>query len=40
MNVPGSDGDNWSWRLTAGQFNATQVRELARMTEVYGRAPE
>ncbi len=39
MNVPGSDGDNWSWRLRAGQFNATQVRDLARMTEVYGRAP-
>ena len=38
INRPGSDQGNWCWRLAPGQFGETEVRELARLTRLYGRS--
>lgn len=39
MNTPGTLGGNWQWRLTTSQLTETLAREIAEMTETYGRAP-
>ena len=39
INRPGSDSGNWRWRLRPGQFGAKEAAELARLTQIYGRAP-
>jgi len=33
MNVPGTVGDNWRWRLRRGQLNDDHARFLRRLTE-------
>lgn len=40
INRPGSDQGNWRWRLRPGQFGEKEVRELARLTRLYGRWPK
>lgn len=37
MNVPSSAQNNWSWRLTPGQINASTERLLLEWTRVYNR---
>jgi len=37
MNVPGSLGGNWSWRMLPGALNEEIAARLAEMTELYGR---
>ncbi len=39
MNLPGTTEGNWRWRLKPGQVTAEVVRELAKMTDTYGRGP-
>ena len=38
MNTPGTSGGNWQWRYPAGALDERLARELAKMTEIYGRA--
>jgi len=37
MNTPGTPGGNWQWRYEAGALDERLARELATMTEIYGR---
>jgi 4-alpha-glucanotransferase len=37
MNRPGTDADNWRWRLKKDQISPTVTQNLGDMTEVYGR---
>ena len=38
MNVPGTTGGNWRWRITGDQLADTAtVRRLRSLTELYGR---
>ncbi|MBB1286362.1 malto-oligosyltrehalose synthase [Flavisolibacter sp. BT320] len=37
MNVPSSAQNNWSWRLTPGQINASTEKLLLEWTRVYNR---
>jgi len=37
MNVPGTIGDNWCWRLRRGQLNEDHARFLKELTEGSGR---
>lgn len=37
MNIPGTLGGNWSWRLTPGQASPESARALASMVEAYSR---
>ncbi len=37
MNTPGRAADNWSWRLTAEQFNGDSAARLRRLGEITGR---
>ena len=39
MNVPGKASGNWGWRVSREQIAAADVKKLAEMTEMYGRAP-
>jgi 4-alpha-glucanotransferase len=39
MNLPGRPGGNWRWRCAEGAFTPELQERLARLTEVYGRAP-
>jgi 4-alpha-glucanotransferase len=38
MNLPGTVGANWRWRLTPGSATAKHAAELLAMTRRYGRA--
>lgn len=38
MNYPSISLGNWKWRLTEGQFDASHVELLRRMTHAYGRS--
>lgn len=37
MNLPGTVGGNWEWRMEKGQFTKEQVERLAELVEIYGR---
>lgn len=37
MNLPGTAGGNWSWRLRSGQISSKMTKRLLDMTELYGR---
>ena len=37
MNLPGSIKGNWSWRLGPVQLTVRQVRNLAKLTKIFGR---
>ncbi len=39
MNVPGTLGGNWSWRVRADMLDPEAGRRLREMTLLYGRAP-
>jgi 4-alpha-glucanotransferase len=38
MNRPAVASGNWEWRLNPGQATSEVAEELARLTEIYGRA--
>lgn len=38
MNLPGTDQDNWKWRVLPGQLDARLCESLAEITRIYGRA--
>lgn len=38
MNVPGTPGGNWRWRVPPGRPDGWALGRLVEMTEVYGRA--
>jgi 4-alpha-glucanotransferase len=40
MNRPGSDLDNWSFRLAPGVLTPALADRLRELTEIYGRRPE
>lgn len=37
MNVPGTLGGNWKWRLKWGELTGRHAKRLRSMTELYGR---
>jgi 4-alpha-glucanotransferase len=37
MNLPGTEGKNWRWRLTSGQLTTAVSRDLRRMAHLYER---
>jgi 4-alpha-glucanotransferase len=39
MNVPGTPGGNWRWRVPPGLPDGWALGRLIEMTEVYGRTP-
>ena len=40
MNTPGTSSGNWRWRLKPGQLKSEPLQRLARMTDLYDRAPD
>ncbi len=38
MNVPGTLGGNWTWRMLPGALTDEIAERLAHLTEIYGRA--
>lgn len=38
MNVPGTLGGNWQWRLLPGQLTAELARRIEAMSRLYGRS--
>lgn len=39
MNMPGTSGGNWEWRLAPSALNARVAERLRSLTETYGRNP-
>ena len=37
INIPSTLGGNWVWRMKKGQFDKATVKEIARVTGLYGR---
>ena len=37
INIPSTLGGNWVWRMKKGQFDKATVKEIKRVTELYGR---
>ena len=37
MNIPGTQGGNWMWRLLPGELTKKLGRKIDRMTTLYGR---
>lgn len=37
INTPSTLGGNWEWRMKTGELSEEIVREMARMTKIYGR---
>lgn len=37
-NTPGTVGDNWQWRMRAGQASPELAERIATMTQMYGRS--
>ena len=37
INTPSTLGGNWGWRMKKGQFDKDTVKEIARVTRLYGR---
>ena len=40
MNLPGTSGGNWQWRLRAGQLDRSIVERLRDATLLFGRDPQ
>lgn len=40
MNTPSTVGDNWKWRMTAGQLTAEHAKKLNKLAKLYGRLEE
>jgi 4-alpha-glucanotransferase len=39
MNLPGTRGGNWKWRLEHGRLTGELAARLRRVTETTGRLP-
>ncbi len=39
INMPSTLGGNWAWRMKKGQFDKEIVKQMVRMTKIYGRLP-
>ena len=37
MNIPGTQGGNWTWRLLPGELSDALSVRIDRMTALYGR---
>ncbi|MDO5424676.1 MAG: 4-alpha-glucanotransferase [Eubacteriales bacterium] len=37
INTPSTLGDNWKWRMCKGEFTEELVKQIRRMTKIYGR---
>ena len=37
MNIPGTQGGNWTWRLLPGELTEKLAARIDRMTTLYGR---
>mgnify|MGYP002869195177 CR=1 FL=1 len=37
INSPGTLGNNWTWRMTKGQYNRKLAAKIADMTKIFGR---
>lgn len=37
INTPSTLGGNWEWRMKPGEPDEGTVREMERMTKIYGR---
>lgn len=37
INMPGSFGDNWKWRLRKGQLTRETIEQMRRLAKMYGR---
>ena len=37
MNMPGTEGGQWTWKLSAGQLTDEHARRLRAATEAAGR---
>jgi 4-alpha-glucanotransferase len=40
MNLPGTVGNNWRWRLREGQLKSGLASRLREMNLIYGRLPQ
>ena len=40
INIPSTLGGNWVWRMKKGQFDKQTVKEIQRVTRLYGRQRE
>lgn len=40
INTPGIADGNWQWRMKKGAAGKSLAKQIANMTEIYGRAPE
>ena len=38
MNTPGTESDNWTWRLRADQLTTEHIYRLKALTRIYGRS--
>lgn len=38
INLPSTLGNNWHWRMLAGEVTSAQARELAGLAKIYGRS--
>ena len=38
INVPGTTGGNWQWRMRKGAASAELAKRIAEITALYGRA--
>lgn len=37
INTPSTLGENWAWRMQKGQFDKKMIKEIRRVTKLYGR---
>ena len=37
INAPGTQGDNWKWRMLQGEATAALAEKISEMTRIYGR---
>ena len=40
MNIPGTLGDNWRWRMLPHMLTTKLAKEIAYITRIYGRSPK
>lgn len=38
INIPGTTGVNWKWRMKKSQYNKKMAKDIAKMTSLYARA--
>ena len=39
MNEPGTQGNNWQWRVRPNFLSADLARSIRELADLYGRAP-